>query len=120
MGDATLPVGGISRADRLQEIATDGGSLGSWAGQTVGLNNSMNALSGQRASTSEQLKMMLEENLRLKMSSEGLKDELENKRMELTARSAEAGERKLEVDQLSTRATSLDAAYREKMFELRR
>jgi chromosome segregation ATPase len=80
----------------------------------------MNNLQDQRNSTSEQLKMMLEENLRLKMNSEQLKDELEQKRVELSSRQVEANERKTEVDQLSDRASSLDAQYRAKMHELRR
>lgn len=70
--------------------------------------------------SSDQLKVYLEENLRLKMSSEALKDELEAKRVELNNRSGEAMNRKGEVDALSARATSLDAAYRDKMNELRR
>jgi chromosome segregation ATPase len=80
----------------------------------------LNQLQSERQSTSEQLKLYLEENLRLKMSSEALKDELEQKRQELLNRANEATERKHEVDALSSRANSLDAAYREKMHELRR
>lgn len=108
------------RVDALEELASQPASLGSWAGQTQGLMASQNSMMGQRASTSDQLKMMLEENLRLKTSSEQLKDELENKRVELASRQGEAHQRKSEVDTLSARATTLDAAYREKMHELRR
>ena len=57
----------------------------------------MSTLQSQRNQTSEQLKMMLEENLRLKMSSEQLKDELEQKRVELSSRAEEAGARRSEV-----------------------
>jgi len=122
-----MPISGASRADRLAELAGTQpaaqdvpATLGTWSGQNSGLNSGMNQLQAERASTSEQLKGYLEENLRLKMSSEALKDELEQKRGELVNRANEASERKTEVDALSNRANSLDAAYREKMHELRR
>ena len=88
-----------SRADRLAEIAgTDApATLGTWSGQNQGLNTGLNSLQSERASTSEQLKVYLEENLRLKVSSEQLKDELEQKRGELLNRANEASERKVEV-----------------------
>jgi chromosome segregation ATPase len=78
------------------------------------------SLGHQQNATSEQLKTMLEENLRLKMNSEALKDELEQKRSELAQRANEASARKGEVDELKGRAQTLDQQYREKMGELRR
>jgi chromosome segregation ATPase len=121
-GDATMPLG-ASRADRLAELAATSdtpATLGTWSSQNTGLNAGVTSLQADRNSTSEQLKAYLEENLRLKVSSEQLKDELEQKRQELLNRANEANVRKVEVDELSSRATSLDAAYREKMHELRR
>jgi len=123
-GDATMPLNS-SRADRLAELAAsqpdDGApALSTWKGQQSGLNASVGNLQNQHNSTSEQLKVMLEENLRLKMSSESLKDELEQKRSELNHRQHEATARKSEVDDLRNRAGQLDSAYREKMQELRR
>lgn len=116
--------GASSRADRLAELASTNAdapaTLATWQGQQAGLTGNMSNLQSQRNQTSEQLKMMLEENLRLKMSSEQLKDELEQKRVELSSRAEEAGARRSEVDQLSERANNLDAQYREKMHQLRR
>jgi len=115
-GDATMPLNS-SRADRLAELAAsqpdDGApALSTWKGQQSGLNASVGNLQNQHNSTSEQLKVMLEENLRLKMSSESLKDELEQKRSELNHRQHEATARKSEVDDLRNRAGQLDSAYR--------
>jgi chromosome segregation ATPase len=63
---------------------------------------------------------MLEENLRLKMTSETIKDELNQKGAELETRTKEAGDKKSEVSNLQQRASQMDNAYREKVNELRR
>ena len=92
-----------SRADRLAELAATNPAddtapqLSSWRGQHSGLSGTVNLLQNQHLNTSDQLKSMLEENLRLKMSSESLKDELDAKRNELSTRQAEANARKFEA-----------------------
>ena len=63
---------------------------------------------------------MLEENLRLKMTSETIKDELNQKGAELETRTQEASSKKTEVNGLQKRASAMDNAYREKVNELRR
>merc|ERR1711865_774293 len=116
-----------TRADRLAELA--GGvadapyvpsALSTWHGAQNDLNRDLHSADAQRQSTSEQLKSMLEENLRLKMTSETIKDELNQKGAELETRTKEAGDKKSEVNNLQQRASQMDSAYREKVNELRR
>jgi chromosome segregation ATPase len=95
-------------------------TLSTWRGQSAELNAEVNTADQQRRSTSEQLKNMLEENLRLKMTSETIKDELSQKGAELESRAQEAHAKKGEVSALQTRASAMDNAYREKVNELRR
>merc|ERR1719353_597776 len=63
---------------------------------------------------------MLEENLRLKMTSETIKDELSQKGQELDSRAKEAADKKAELSTLQQRANAMDNAYRDKVNELRR
>jgi len=116
-----------TRADRLAELA--GGvadapyvpsALSTWHGAQNDLNRDLHSADVQRQSTSEQLKSMLEENLRLKMTSETIKDELNQKGAELATRTEEASSKKTEVNGLQKRASAMDNAYREKVNELRR
>merc|ERR1712166_935924 len=116
-----------TRADRLAELA--GGvadapyvpsALSTWHGAQNDLNRDLHSADAQRQSTSEQLKSMLEENLRLKMTSETIKDELNQKGAELETRTQEASSKKTEVNGLQKRASAMDNAYREKVNELRR
>eukprot|EP00656_Telonema_subtile_P050337 TRINITY_DN6493_c0_g2_i2.p1 TRINITY_DN6493_c0_g2~~TRINITY_DN6493_c0_g2_i2.p1 ORF type:complete len:1195 (+),score=504.77 TRINITY_DN6493_c0_g2_i2:99-3683(+) len=95
-------------------------TLNSWRGQSDNLSREVNTADQQRQSTSEQLKHMLEENLRLKMTSETIKDELDQKSNELDTRSKEAEAKKAELSSLQNKAGNLDSAYREKMGELKR
>merc|ERR1712166_295398 len=116
-----------TRADRLAELASTPSdqpyvpsTLSTWRGQSDNLAREVNSADQQRRSTSEQLKHMLEENLRLKMTSETIKDELNQKGAELETRTQEASSKKTEVNGLQKRASAMDNAYREKVNELRR
>ena len=95
-------------------------ALSTWHGAQNDLNRDLHSADVQRQSTSEQLKSMLEENLRLKMTSETIKDELNQKGAELATRTEEASSKKTEVNGLQKRASAMDNAYREKVNELRR
>merc|ERR1711865_570866 len=125
-GEVGVPASS-TRADRLAELAGgaadapyEPSTLSTWRGAQNDLNRDLLSADAQRQSTSEQLKGMLEENLRLKMTSETIKDELNQKGAELETRTKEAGDKKSEVNNLQQRASQMDSAYREKVNELRR
>merc|ERR1712166_1714750 len=125
--DEPVAASGGGRTSALEKLASTPSdqpyvpsTLSTWRGQSDNLAREVNSADQQRRSTSEQLKHMLEENLRLKMTSETIKDELDQKNTELDSRTQEASSKKTEVNGLQKRASAMDNAYREKVNELRR
>lgn len=116
--------GRTSALEKLASIPSDvpyvPSTLSTWRGQGDSLSREVDQSEQQRKTQSEQLKHMLEENLRLKMTSETMKDELSQKGQELDTRTKEAHVKKTELSDLQKRASSLDSQYREKIDELRR